>query len=200
MLIGVDFDNTIVCYDQVFHQVALEMGLIPERLFASKGMVRDYLRQCGKEDTWIELQGYVYGPRMRDAIPFPDVLQFFSRCRQQGIKVCIVSHRTHYPYRGPQYDLHQAARDWLEAKGFFDSGRLGISPTEVHFELTKQDKLIRISALGCSHFIDDLPEFLKEPNFPDKVIRILFDPNGKHLQVHHFQRKSSWMEIAHMFC
>ena len=31
MLIGVDFDNTIVCYDGLFHRVAVEQGLIPQK-------------------------------------------------------------------------------------------------------------------------------------------------------------------------
>ena len=29
MRIGVDFDNTIVCYDTLFHRLAVEEGLIP---------------------------------------------------------------------------------------------------------------------------------------------------------------------------
>jgi hypothetical protein len=32
MRIGLDFDNTIACYDGVFHAAALERGLIPEAL------------------------------------------------------------------------------------------------------------------------------------------------------------------------
>jgi len=28
-MIGVDFDNTIVCYDALFHRVARERGLAP---------------------------------------------------------------------------------------------------------------------------------------------------------------------------
>ena len=32
MRIGVDFDNTLVCYDGVFHRAALERGLIPSDL------------------------------------------------------------------------------------------------------------------------------------------------------------------------
>ena len=41
MLIGIDFDNTIVCYDRVFHKAALEKGLIPADLPPSKGRVRE---------------------------------------------------------------------------------------------------------------------------------------------------------------
>ena len=67
MRIGIDLDNTIVCYDHVVHRAAVARGLVPTDLPVSKGAVRDYLRRCGHENTWIELQGYVYGSGMADA-------------------------------------------------------------------------------------------------------------------------------------
>ena len=195
MHLGIDFDNTIVRYDGVFHQVAVEQGLIPPEIPVSKGEVRDYLRQCGREDDWTQLQGYVYGARMKDATPFPGVLDCFARFVKRGIIVCIISHKTRYPYMGPKYDLHQAAQQWLEQQGFFDQAQIGLSSDQVFFELTKQEKLDRIAKVGCTHFIDDLPEFLAEPGFPDGVERILFDPNKNHPTGHHFHRITSWMEI-----
>jgi len=42
--IGIDFDNTIVSYDTLFHRVALERGLIPISVPANKISVREYLR------------------------------------------------------------------------------------------------------------------------------------------------------------
>ena len=36
MVLGVDFDNTIVRYDELFHSVAVERGLIPATLPARK--------------------------------------------------------------------------------------------------------------------------------------------------------------------
>ena len=77
--IGIDFDNTIACYDQLFHRMALEKGLIPADLPEGKSQVRDYLRHGGKEDAWTELQGHVYGARMGEAPPFPGVIEFFVR-------------------------------------------------------------------------------------------------------------------------
>src|SRR5260370_9875811 len=88
--IGVDFDNTIVCYDQVFHRVALEQNLIPCSLPVSKSSVRDYLRAVGNEGAWTQLQGYVYGGRMIDAPAFPEPLAFFRRPLQSGVSVCII--------------------------------------------------------------------------------------------------------------
>ena len=47
-VLGVDFDNTIVSYDCLFHRVAAERGLIPASLVATKGAVRDYLRRSSR--------------------------------------------------------------------------------------------------------------------------------------------------------
>ena len=179
-MIGVDFDNTIVRYDDVFGRVALDMGLVPPRAATSKTAVRDHLRAAGEEDRWTELQGFVYGARMPDAPAFAGVVEFFSRCRVEGVPVAIVSHRTRFPYLGERHDLHAAARDWLARHGFHDADRVGLPVERVFFEETKEAKLARIAALGCTTFIDDLPELLADPRFPAGVRRILFDPLGVH--------------------
>ena len=44
MRLGLDFDNTIVSYDALFHKVALEGSLIPADVAPTKLNVRDYLR------------------------------------------------------------------------------------------------------------------------------------------------------------
>ncbi len=195
-MIGIDFDNTVVCYDQVFHEVAAQRGWIPADIPATKDHVRDYMRRHGNEDGWTELQGYVYGPYMRNALPFPGVLDFLTSCRQRRIPVCIISHKTPYPFRGPRYGLHQAAQKWLGTRGFYDPLEAGLVPEQVNFELTKEEKLDRIGAMGCTHFIDDLPEFLSEARFPEGVERILFDPNERHSTEHRFRRAKSWTEIG----
>jgi hypothetical protein len=99
-VIGIDFDNTIVCYDDLFTRVAVELGLVPPEVATSKTAIRDHLRAAGQEDRWTELQGTIYGPRMPDAPPFPGVLEFFAACRAAGVPVAIVSHRTRFPYLG----------------------------------------------------------------------------------------------------
>lgn len=195
MLIGVDFDNTVVCYDQLFHRVAVEHRLIPVEVPVAKCHVRDYLRQSGKEEIWTELQGYIYGARMQEALAFPGVLDFFAHCTRLGVPVRIISHKTRYPFRGPAYDLHQAAYKWLADHGFFDSSRIGLSSRHVFFDLTKQGKLDRIAQVGCTHFIDDLPEFLSEPGFPGNVKRILFSPAEPIPDEYRFRCVTSWMEI-----
>ena len=194
MVIGIDFDNTIVRYDDVFHRVALERGLIPADLPETKSHVRDYLRRRDEDQAWTELQGYVYGARMDEAAAFPGAIEFLARCTREGVAVHIISHKTRYPFAGPQYDLYQAASEWLERRGVFSAGQVNLPRDRVHFGMTKEDKLRRIREVGCTHFIDDLPEFLGERSFPAGVERILFDPAGA-WRDEPFTRVASWAEI-----
>ena len=196
MIIGVDFDNTIVCYDGIFHRVALERGLIPADLPQDKTTVRNHLRQIGREPDWTEMQGYVYGPRLIDAQAYPGVLDFFRAAVQQGIEVRIISHKTKHPFLGEQHDLHAAAWGWLEANGFFDPARIGIRRDQVFLELTKESKHQRIGTLGCTHFIDDQPEFLLDPGFPAGVERIHFDPCLTAKPENGLRSAGSWEQIT----
>src|SRR5262245_39826935 len=127
MIVGIDLDNTIVCYDQHFHSEAVARGLISEHVSSCKDAIRDHLRNNGRESLWTELQGYVYGLGMRTAQPFPGIIEFLGKCHVHGIKTHIISHRTRVPYSGESYDLHVAASEWLEAQGFFESSRTGLS-------------------------------------------------------------------------
>ncbi len=169
MRIGIDFDNTIICYDTVFNTVALEKGLIPATLEKGKNFVRDYLRAQDREDDWTKLQGYVYGKRLDDAGLYKGVKPFLSFCKHEKVECIIVSHKTKYPYAGEKYPLQDAALKWIEKK------RLGI---DAHFELTMERKAERIRKLECTHFIDDLPEFLKILA-RDDLKTILFDPHNR---------------------
>lgn len=177
MVIGIDFDNTIVCYDDIFYRTALEKELIRPETPRTKEAVRNCLRAGGNEDAWTELQGYVYGARMKDVQPFPGAADFFTKALNSGLSVYIISHKTRHPYKGRQYNLHDAAYEWLDFNGFLDGGNIGLGCERVFFEETKEKKLDRIAVEKCTHFIDDLPEFLSEEGFPDNTKKILFAPN-----------------------
>ncbi|MDN3509123.1 MAG: hypothetical protein P0S93_03795 [Candidatus Neptunochlamydia sp.] len=187
MKIGIDFDNTIANYDEVFYQAAVEWELIPQSLETSKKSVRDYLRNANQEDEWTKLQGYVYGDRMDLAKPYPSVDSFFNYCQLEGIETFIISHKTKHPYLGFKYDLHAAAKGWLETQSF--------APDLAFFELTLKEKLRRIDVLNCDYFIDDLPEILAEKIFPPHVKKILFDPANHHSEMPGVIRVTSWDEV-----
>ncbi len=196
MLVGLDFDNTIVCYDGLFHRLAQERGLLGAAIPATKGAVRDHLRQVGREDAWTELQGIGYGPRIVDAAPFPGVKEFLRRCLRAGARVAVISHKTRRPYLGEPHDLHAAAHSFLRAHGFYETAETGLSPERVYLELTKEAKLERIGSLGCDVFVDDLPEFLAEAAFPAGPRKVLFDPAGACPEDGPYRRARGWAEVA----
>src|SRR3989338_3052680 len=142
-VIGIDFDNTIVCYDDVFHLVAVERQLIPSRFPRKKEKIRNYLRMIDREDAWTEMQGYVYGRKMSLAKPFPGVIDFFKMVRQRNIPIYIISHKTRHPYLGPQYDLHQAAQEWID--------RMQLNQSDVFFLESKKSKIEKIAECQCTH-------------------------------------------------
>jgi hypothetical protein len=194
MILGVDFDNTIVCYDHAFYRGALVKGLIPPSIPQTKNEIRNYLRDNGQEEEWTELQGFAYGACMNEAEPFPGVIEFFQKCRFLAIPVFIISHKTRFPYRGTRYDLHSVAFDWITKHELYDMKDIHLSDT-VFLELTKEEKIQRIKIQKCTHFIDDLPEFLSEPAFPRQVQRILFDFHHLHTDTDTDTRVSSWSEL-----
>ena len=203
MRIGIDFDNTIACYNGAFHAAALERGLIPANLGSDKNAVRDYLNGNGRADDFTELQGYVYGARMELASPYPGFGEFVASARQAGHDLFIVSHKTRHPILGPRHDLHAAARGFLIERGLVGADRGQIDPANVFFELTKEAKVARIAALGCEAFIDDLLEIFASPDFPDTARRILFDPVDQFADLArqcNLDRRGSWTDIAAELC
>ncbi len=174
--IGLDLDNTLVCYDGLFACLSREHSSPPSTVGGTKREVRDAMREAGQEDLWTEFQGLAYGPRMSEARPFPGVTEFVSSAVARGDRLSIVSHKTRYPYRGPRYDLQASARQWLATH----LGPAGIPDARVYLEETRDAKLARICSEAFDLFIDDLPEFLDDTNFPDHVDRLLFDPHGEY--------------------
>jgi hypothetical protein len=194
MRIGLDFDNTIVSYDSLFHKVAVEKGHVAPEVGKSKLAVRDHLRARGREAVWIEMQGYVYGARMMEAEAFPGAIDFLCHARGGVIEASIVSHKTLYPFAGPSYDLHKAARGWIAAHLVKDD--MPLLPLErVFFELTKDKKLARIATSGFDIFVDDLPEILTHPAFPQRTLPVLFDPTGQELLPPRVLRVTSWKAL-----
>lgn len=173
--IGIDFDNTLVGYDEVFLAEARNRGLVPRDFAGTKKEIRDAIRllQDG-ELSWQKLQGYVYGRGIGGAAMLAGADRFLRRCRKAGHTVVIVSHKTEYGHHDPErIDLREAARGWLTDHGFFAPEGYGLRPEDVFFEGTREDKLQRIGTLDMSYFVDDLIEVIGHPAFPPSVRGIL---------------------------
>jgi len=193
MVLGLDFDNTIIKYDELFYKIAYEKELIPADLPKEKNAIRNYLRQNNIEDEWTIIQGEVYGERIREAVPFEGMLETLQALTVKPIPINIISHKTRSPYLGPKKDLHAAALNWIKMNHFFDRNGLNLKEDQVFFELTKEKKIDRIMEAGCTHYVDDLPEILEM--IPDTVIKILFAPNGVEIKKENWIIINSWKEL-----
>lgn len=194
MHLGLDFDNTIISYDELFRKVALEQRLIPPEIEANKNAVRNYLREVGQENLWTKLQGEVYGGRILEAPPYPGMKQALQSLAKLKVPMTIVSHKTKTPFMGKQWDLHAAARMWLNKNEMHSSLGPDISRDQTFFELSKQEKCDRIVAIGCTHYIDDLPEILRM--LPDKIIKIHFSPDATSTTNNQWLVMRSWSQLS----
>jgi len=194
-IIGLDFDNTLVTYDSLFKKLAIEKNLVDESIIAGKTALRNHLRSKGQDEQFTLLQGEVYGKRIEEAEPAEGMLETLRTIQSRGFKLLLISHKTKVPYAGPSYDLHNAAKSWLNKYGFFSKDGLSWSNDQVYFEDSKQNKVSRIIETGCNYFIDDLPEILT--SLPNSIQGILYDPLHSNSNKFEF-RINSWIELLSM--
>jgi thiamine kinase-like enzyme len=214
-VIGVDLDNTIVSYDENMHKIALELGLINKDVPKNKTAIREYIRtNPNGEMNWQRLQAIAYGSRMSEAKLVDGAAEFFILCKKHKIPVYIISHKTEYSnYRVDKHgktdkseridaetkkavkvNLRKAALGWMRKKGFFS--KLGLSLGQVFFFSARKEKIAKIKEVKCTHFIDDLDEVFKEPEFPRSVVKILYMNKTEFNDVLMYD---SWCEINNYF-
>ncbi len=198
---GVDFDNTIVTYDELLAAIAHERGLLDSVIPATKRMIRDKIRRLPDgEIEWQKCQALLYGSRIREARLSDGVSAFFQLCRAHEIPVYIISHKSEYSrYDATGTNLRDAAVGWMAAHNFFGPGGFGLTRDVVYFAGTRQEKTARLTALRCTDFIDDLEETFLEESFPANVRRILYEPGRESPPPAGVKLMKSWQEISDYF-
>lgn len=199
--VGVDFDNTIVAYDDVMCRIAVEHGLIAADSRMSKRRLRDSIRlRPHGEEEWRSVQAEAYGHRMDEAKLAEGVSGFFRQCREKMVRLHIVSHKTETAGSGGrEFNLRSAAMAWIRRRGVFGANGLGLSPDSVFFESTRKAKIARIASLGCTHFIDDLEETFLDKSFPPQVVKILYNANSDPCELKDLVVCRNWTEICEYF-
>lgn len=175
MLVGLDFDNTIACYNDVFTSEAKIKGLVSKEWQGSKQDLKCLLNTLEDGQTkWQKIQGQVYGPKMQEATLFPGVARFLLRCKSKGYKVFIVSHKTKYGhFDKTKTPLREASLNWMDKQGFFNNNLFGIDKNNIFFANTQSEKVLKIKSLKLDVFVDDLEEIFLHPEFPE-IKKILF--------------------------
>jgi hypothetical protein len=198
LIIGVDFDNTIICYDDILLKLISEWGL-PVSFPFSKKALRDLLRQLPDGETeWQKWQAVMYGPMISEAKLISHVSDFFRTCRNREVPVYIISHKSEQAAQDTQgINLRTAALKWMHDNNFFSDDGLGIDRGAVYFCDTRQEKVGMINKLGCNYFIDDLEETFLEKSFPVSVQGILYSPASDYTEnIGNVKIKQNWKEIT----
>lgn len=197
MRIGIDFDNTIINYNDCFTKQARRLGWIKTDTVKTKQQIRDAVRELPEGETkWRKLQGLVYGKFINDAKPFDGVFDFIRKCTSENIDVFIISHKTQYVQMSEEeINLREAAFGWLKRQGFMDPEGAGLEKGRIFFEHPRENKINRITDLKCTHFIDDLEEVFMEPQFPKDVTRILFSDQNNYSGENQLKVCRQWREI-----
>jgi len=200
-VIGVDFDNTIVDYNDLICRVAYERGFAKESISGSKKAVRDSIRNLPEGETeWRKLQAIVYGPRIGEAKLMKGVQEFFKQCNTRGIKIYVISHKTEFASSDTLgINLRKAALAWMQKNNFFHNRAFGLAEKDVYFESTREEKINRIKELDCTHFVDDLEETFFEKSFPVNVEKILFAPEKSNCIRNDARMFADWDHIRDYF-
>jgi hypothetical protein len=197
MRIGIDIDNTIICYDKVFTSLARENGIEVDKK-ASKSDVKRCFHDRGMHDVFTRLQGQAYGSHISLAKIFDGVLPFLKKARGSAWELFLISHKTEFPIIGERINLHDAVKRFLIAEQVISETGLDhhISLQNVFLEPTLDLKLNRIGLLRLNYFVDDLPNVLLHEKFPSSTLPILFSQISDHEPTLEPCRCSTWSEIT----
>ncbi len=177
MNIGIDFDNTIAKYDQIFIETAIKKEFVSSNWFGNKEALKKEFQNKKKE--WMRLQGQVYGPLMRKAICFPGVKRFLLKAQFCNHKIFIISHKTIYGhYDETRTNLRKQALAWLEENNFFNQRLYNLCKNNIFFCTTKEEKIKKINELNLDFMIDDLNDIFRH-KISTKTKKILFNSSLK---------------------
>jgi len=197
--IGIDFDNTIACYEEIFYKIIQKKGLELTANRTNKDILKNYLCITLKnENLWKKIQGEVYGKNIHEAKIFPGLLLFLLRSLIKGNSIYIISHKTKYGHFDiNKINLQNAALEWLNNNLliFLDGLQFSISKN-IYFCTTRTKKIKKISELNLDFFIDDLIEIYQDPVFPKKTKSILFNKKNIESKININYISNSWNDIS----
>lgn len=178
MIVGIDFDNTIINYDVLFIQAATSHGWLENYSLTKQEVKQGLINKYGDDSKWQILQAEIYGKHITQATLYANCYEFIQLVIQSGATVYIVSHKTEFSNFDGKTKLIEPAIQWLKKKKIV--GFQGLIPIkQLSFHATRDEKIKKIRQLNCDIFIDDLAEVLRDKQFPDKTFGILFSKKAQ---------------------
>ena len=165
--IAFDLDNTILDYGTSLHQLKLDRAELSKISAYTKADFKlGVIAEFG-EDYWTELQGFLYTEYVVYSRIDPEFVELLSYLKANQWQTSIISHKTEFPYMGPELNMRDCALKRLEVAGIEKLLTDGI-----HFFGTKKEKINHINLVKPNIYIDDLEEILDL--LSDEIRRLLF--------------------------
>ena len=139
MRIGIDFDNTIANYDQVFQKVAIKHNFVPKKWKGNKKDLKKFVIKTKGEELWKKIQGLVYGRYMQLAKVNQGFEKFLEISKILKTNIFIASHKTKFGhYDKKKILLRKVALNWIKNKNFYR--KKNILKSNIFFEDTIEKK------------------------------------------------------------
>ena len=172
--IGIDFDNTIVNYDNLIADIAKMLYSPLPKNISNKNDIKQFIIKKYSEKKWTALQGLIYGPLINGAKINSNFKKFVSMFNKSH-NIFIISHKTKESFCSHKFRLRESAINFLKFHDFLNiKSPHSIPLKNIFFESTIEKKIKRIEKLKCDYFIDDMNLILD--NIKNKnLIKIKFD-------------------------
>lgn len=173
-IIGIDFDNTIINYVNVFKKI-LRKNKIPFGKKLNKEIFKKKIISKYNENFYTKIQSEIYGKDIIYARKFNDLNKNLNFL-QKKYDLILISHKTKYPILGKKINLRKKAIEWLKKNNLYGSKNI-FYKKNVFFEETIDKKLKKIKKIRCDYFIDDLNLILDA--LPKDIKKIKFGSKSK---------------------
>lgn len=197
MIIGLDFDNCIVNYENAIKKLITEKKLfnVNELKNFNKENFKETIINKTSAYNWTLIQGSLYGKYIKYAKPYPNAVKIITILLKKHT-VCIISHKTLEPFAGRKYNLHKSALNWIKNNLIDRNRKPLLNNNLISFNEKVEDKIKTISKFNCDIFLDDLPKILMHKKFPKNIDKFLFNPNNnKYDESFFINSVNSWNEF-----
>tara|TARA_X000000950_G_scaffold289425_1_gene413265 strand:+ start:7708 stop:9231 length:1524 start_codon:yes stop_codon:yes gene_type:complete len=191
--LGIDLDNTIICYDDLLYKLAKKKFSkikINKNKNTKKKIKTEIINNYNNRE-WTKLQGLIYGKELVKASLFKDFYKTVNYLKDH-YEIFVVSHKTKYPAIGKKIDLRKASKKFLcKNKISYCKDEL-IKNKNIFFANSKKEKINIIRKKKLDIFIDDLNEILR--CLPKDVKKIHFSKKKiNYLNFHKWQQIKNYL-------
>ncbi len=198
MKIGIDFDNTIAIYDELFRIENNKYNFTEYKNSNPKEILkRNLFKKNNGIFLWNKIQGSIYGRQIKNATIAPGFKSFLILAKYLKHEVFIISHKTKYGhFDKKKFNLRTEAIKWMDKNNLFLKNNLLIKKKNIFFCNTKKEKIDKLNSLHLDYFVDDLLKILIDKTLTNKTNKIFFNRFNSRIKNNYLISLSNWSIIS----